>query len=208
MGDIGQTPCHPSAQQPPSPLDRHRATLLHNSPCHHWTETVPPFCTTAPVSTGQTPCHPSAQQPLSALDRHRATLLHNRTTMFSHVTWNRKNRLYLKPKEHNSHKLTGQTKGIRITWNNKTHYFLCIYFNNMPLHDSSRLAANHEEDQLCIWYMSCVMLTGCWLQPLNITHDYTNCCLYRVDPPDDEQQACPKHVEPFFFSLSLGAIIP
>jgi hypothetical protein len=34
-----------------------------------------------------------------------------------------------------------------------------------------------------------------WQQPVNITHDYTSCCLYRVDPPDDEQQACSKHVE-------------
>jgi len=34
-------------------------------------------------------------------------------------------------------------------------------------------------------------------QPVNITHDYTNCCLYRVDPPDDEQQACSKHVEAY-----------
>jgi len=64
----------------------------------------------------------------------------------------------------------------------------------MPLHVSSRLAANHEEDQLRIWYMSCVMLPGCWLQPGNIKHDYTNCCLYRVDPPDDEKQACSKYV--------------
>jgi len=24
--------------------------------------------------------------------------------------------------------------------------------------------------------------------------DYTNCCLFRVDPPDDEQQARWKHV--------------
>jgi hypothetical protein len=31
-------------------------------------------------------------------------------------------------------------------------------------------------------------------QPVNTTHDYTNYCLYRVDPPDDEQQACSKHV--------------
>jgi hypothetical protein len=29
-------------------------------------------------------------------------------------------------------------------------------------------------------------------------HDYTNCCLYRVDPPDDEQQACSKHVEAYY----------
>ena len=30
-------------------------------------------------------------------------------------------------------------------------------------------------------------------QPVNTTHDYTSCCLYRVDPPVDEQQACSKH---------------
>jgi len=29
------------------------------------------------------------------------------------------------------------------------HYFLLIYFNNKPLHVSSRLAARHQEDQLC-----------------------------------------------------------
>ena len=33
------------------------------------------------------------------------------------------------------------------------------------------------------------MLTGSWQQPINITHGYTSCCLYSVDPPDDEQQA-------------------
>jgi hypothetical protein len=36
------------------------------------------------------------------------------------------------------------------------------------------------------------------LQPVNVKHDYTNCCLYRVDPPDDEQQACSKHVEAYY----------
>jgi len=41
-----------------------------------------------------------------------------------------------------------------------------------------------------------VVLIGCW-QPVNTTHDYTTCCLYRADPPDDEQQACSKHVEVF-----------
>jgi hypothetical protein len=30
---------------------------------------------------------------------------------------------------------------------------------------------------------------------VNITHDYTNCCLYSADPPADEQQAFSKHVE-------------
>jgi len=37
-----------------------------------------------------------------------------------------------------------------------------------------------------------------WQQPVKITHDYTNCCLYRVDPPDDEQQACSKHVDDYY----------
>jgi hypothetical protein len=41
------------------------------------------------------------------------------------------------------------------------------------------------------------MLTGCFQRPVNITHDYTNCCLYTVDPPDDEQQACSKRVEAY-----------
>ena len=27
---------------------------------------------------------------------------------------------------------------------------------------------------------------------------YTNYCLYTVDPPDDEQQACSKHVEAYY----------
>jgi len=43
------------------------------------------------------------------------------------------------------------------------------------------------------------MLTGCW-QPENITNHYTNCCLYRVDPPDDEQQACSEHVEAYYLN--------
>ena len=33
--------------------------------------------------------------------------------------------------------------------------FLLIYFNSKPLHVSSRLAAHHQEDQLCLnsnWY--------------------------------------------------------
>jgi len=39
------------------------------------------------------------------------------------------------------------------------HYFL--YFSNKPLHVSSRLAAHHQEDQLCInsnWYSHVL----CW----------------------------------------------
>ena len=60
---------------------------------------------------------------------------------------------------------------IRITWINKMHYFLLIYFNSKPLHVSSRLAAHHQENQLCVsnsWYMSCVMLTGCWQDPIKL----------------------------------------
>ena len=30
--------------------------------------------------------------------------------------------------------------------------------------------------------------------------DYTSCCLYKVDPPDDEQQACSKHVEAYYWN--------
>jgi len=44
-------------------------------------------------------------------------------------------------------------------------YFLLIYFNSKPLHVSRRLAAHHQEDQLCInsnWHMSCVMFVD-WL---------------------------------------------
>jgi hypothetical protein len=33
------------------------------------------------------------------------------------------------------------------------------------------------------------MLAGCWEDPA------TDCFIYRVVPPDDEQHACSKHVE-------------
>ena len=63
------------------------------------------------------------------------------------------------------------------------HYPLLIDFDNKPLL-SSGFAAYHQEDS-----------SRPYQQPVNIMHDYTNCCLYIVDPPDDEQQACSKHVE-------------
>jgi hypothetical protein len=78
---------------------------------------------------------------------------------------------------------------IAITWTNKVHFLLLIYFNNKPLHVSSRLAAHRQENRICG-----VPLRSCQ-QPVNTTHDCTNCCLYRVDPPDDGQQACSKHTE-------------
>jgi len=37
---------------------------------------------------------------------------------------------------------------VRIIWTNKMHHFLLIYFNNKPVHVSSRLAAHHQEHQL------------------------------------------------------------
>ena len=30
--------------------------------------------------------------------------------------------------------------------------------------------------------------------------DYTSCCLYRVDPPADEQQACSNHVQAYYWN--------
>jgi len=62
-----------------------------------------------------------------------------------------------KDKEIERQKTDNQTerKRDRITLTNKMHYFLLIYFNNKPLHVSSRLAAHHQEEKLCInsnWY--------------------------------------------------------
>ena len=44
------------------------------------------------------------------------------------------------------------------------------------------------------------MLIGCWQQPVNLTRDYTSFFLYRVDPPDDEQQAWSKYVEAYYWN--------
>jgi hypothetical protein len=33
-----------------------------------------------------------------------------------------------------------------IIWTNKVHYILLIYFNNEHLHDSTRLAAHHQDE--------------------------------------------------------------
>jgi len=40
---------------------------------------------------------------------------------------------------------------------------------------------------------------GCQ-QPVDATHDYTSWFSYRVDPPDDDQQACSKHVEAYYWN--------
>jgi len=46
--------------------------------------------------------------------------------------------------------------------------------------------------------MNNAITAGSSQQPVNIMHDNTNFCLYRVDPPDDERQACSKHVEAYY----------
>jgi hypothetical protein len=80
---------------------------------------------------------------------------------------------------------------------------LSIYFNNEPLHVSSRLTAHHQEVLLCIyssWYMLCVYVDWqlVWILQNASQHKcmtYNIRCIWRVVPPDDEQKACSKHVE-------------
>ena len=79
--------------------------------------------------------------------------------------------------------------------NQQDAIFSINYFNNKPLHVSSRLAAHHQEDRLCI---NSNLYTHAFQKPVNITHEYTNCYLYRVDPPHVGQQACSKHVEVYY----------
>jgi len=56
--------------------------------------------------------------------------------------------------------------------NQQDALFLLIYFNSKPLHVSSRLAAHHQEDRLCInrnWFSHAL----CWLAAgrIPIYHD-------------------------------------
>jgi hypothetical protein len=80
------------------------------------------------------------------------------------------------------------------------HCFLLIYFNNKPLHVSSRLAALRQEDQLCInssWYS--VMQYVDWLlqQSVNILHDtistavYTQLILLAMNSVTDDHSSNP-----------------
>ena len=59
--------------------------------------------------------------------------------------------------------------------------------HHIPRNYRSTLHHQHDKKPVLSWPCQ---------QPVNITHDYTNCPLYRVDPPD-EQQACSKHVEAY-----------
>jgi len=66
---------------------------------------------------------------------------------------------------------SGDWDMIQIVWTHKMHYFLLIYFNNKPIHVSSRLAAHHQEDQLCInsnWYSHAL----CWLAAAGMLYGY------------------------------------
>jgi len=67
------------------------------------------------------------------------------------------------------------------------HCLLLICFNSKPLHVSIRFTAHHEEGPLCI--------NSSW-------------CLYRVDPPDDEQQASSKHVEAYYWNTLIENSAP
>jgi hypothetical protein len=93
---------------------------------------------------------------------------------------------------------------IRIIRTNKMRYFLLVYFNNKPLHVSSRLAAHHEEDQLCIsnnWYSRALSWLAAGRVGIeNTAYDYTNCCLYKTEPPDDGQQVRSKHAEAYYWN--------
>ena len=42
------------------------------------------------------------------------------------------------------------------------------------------------------------------IRRINTTNDYTSCCLYTVDLPDDEQQACSKHVQTYYWNKVTG----
>ena len=66
-------------------------------------------------------------------------------------------------------------------------YCEAFYLHRMP------------RNRLTSWFILYVVLTGCQ-QPVNTTHYYTNCCLYRVDPSDDEQEACSKYVEAYYWN--------
>jgi hypothetical protein len=48
--------------------------------------------------------------------------------------------------------------------------------------------------------MRCFILIYFSNKPPNITHGYTSCSLYGVDPSEDEQQACSKHAEAYYWN--------
>ena len=61
-----------------------------------------------------------------------------------------------------------------------------IYFSSKPLHVSSRFAAHHQEDQLCM-NSSCYSHVLCWLTAGRIG-------------VEQFQQACSKHVEAYYWN--------
>jgi hypothetical protein len=52
-------------------------------------------------------------------------------------------------------------------------------------------------------YVDWLLASRSCQQPVNITQDYTNRRSHRVDPPDDEQQACSNHVEAYYYNKSI-----
>jgi len=57
-----------------------------------------------------------------------------------------------------------------------------------------------KANDIVMRYVEWLLASRSCQQPVNITHDYTNCFSYRVEPPDDEQQACSKHVEAYYWN--------
>jgi len=89
---------------------------------------------------------------------------------------------------------------IHTIWTNKMHYFLLIHFNKKPLHVSSRLAAHHQGDHLCITAVGMVMhCVDCLLAIVLLASQY-QLLVYTGDPPDDKQPACWKHVEAYYWN--------
>jgi hypothetical protein len=85
-----------------------------------------------------------------------------------------------------------------------TIYFQ-FYYDKEPQHVSSRLTAHHQEVLFCIYSnlytATCYAFLLAGSDPILLAASqhkrmiYTNCCIYRIVPPDEEQQACSKHVE-------------
>jgi hypothetical protein len=84
---------------------------------------------------------------------------------------------------------------------NKMQRYTVYLYLETALHVScSTSTHNQERIQLFLRYLAFCHTVTAILQPFNITHGCTSCCLYTVDPPDDEQQTCSKHVEAYYWN--------
>jgi len=70
---------------------------------------------------------------------------------------------------------------FRTIRTNRMHYLLSTYFNNWPLHVSSRLTAHHQEVLLRIhsnWCMACVYVD--WLLAQSCCTDIYRCTINKT----------------------------